>query len=216
MDGVAINVFIADDDTMVLDGLAMVLEQSGEFRVGHKARNARALLRALEGAQPDVVLLDIRMPEENGLECCREIKLRWPNLPVLMLSTFHDDEYLKDALRYGAHGYLLKHQTPEALMLAIRSAVNGTFSFEPGVARSLAVDAAQEKEQTFHGLTEREQAVLRLVAEGRSNREISDQLFLSEGTVRNYVSTLLQFAGVRDRTQLVIWYFQNGKPGAGV
>jgi DNA-binding NarL/FixJ family response regulator len=206
----SIRLLLADDDSLVRDGLAMVLQQSGEFLVSATARNGAEALEALSDDLPDVVLLDIRMPDMDGLVCCRKIRERYPQLPVLMLTTFQDDEYLAEALEAGAQGYLLKHQSADAVMLAIRNAVSGNLSFEPGVARALEVRATDGDETFLDGLPPRAIDVLRRLAEGCSNREIAEQLYLSEGTVRNYVSDLLQFADVRDRTQLVIWYYRRG------
>lgn len=210
-----LRVLLADDDALVLDGLAMVLQQSGDFLISAKARNGTEALKALEALDtpeqdlPDVVLLDIRMPDMDGLVCCRKVKERYPNLPVLMLTTFQDDEYLADALSAGAQGYLLKHQSADAVMLAIRNAVSGNVSFDAGVARSLTVNAPDRNNDFLAGLPARAIDVLHSLVEGGSNKEIAEQLYLSEGTVRNYVSDLLQFADVRDRTQLVIWYHRN-------
>lgn len=205
------RILLVDDDELVLDGLAMVLEQSGDYTVSVRARNGAEALRALSDDLPDVVLLDIRMPDMDGLTCCRAIHAEYPNLPVLMLTTFADDEYLRDALAAGARGYLLKHQSAEAVMLAIRNAISGNMTFEPGIARSLDVRPADTGSAFLEGLSGRETDVLYRLVQGRSNREIADELYLSEGTVRNYVSSLLQFAGARDRTQLVIWYYQKGE-----
>jgi DNA-binding NarL/FixJ family response regulator len=206
-----IRLLLADDDALVRDGLAMVLQQSGEFLVSATARNGAEALEALSHDIPDLVLLDIRMPDMDGLVCCREIRERYPKLPVLMLSTFQDNDYLAGALDAGARGYLLKHQSADAVMLAIRNALSGNVSFEPGVARALEVQTAQRDDAFLADLPARAIEVLRVLVLGHSNREIADQLCLSEGTVRNYVSELLQFAEVRDRTQLVIWYYRNGE-----
>jgi DNA-binding NarL/FixJ family response regulator len=206
--GEVIRVLLADDDELVRDGLAMVLEQSGGFVVTEKAADGARALAALSREVPDVVLLDIRMPDMDGLECCRRIKERHPALPVLMLTTFQDDEYLAGSLEAGSHGYLLKHQSAEAVIMAIRNAVNGTYSFGPGVARSLRVDSSARSASLLDELPPRGRDVLQLLVEGFSNREIAETTHLSEGTVRNYVSSLLQFADVRDRTQLVIWYYR--------
>jgi DNA-binding NarL/FixJ family response regulator len=201
---------LADDDDLVRDGLAMVLQQSGEFLVASAVCNGAKALEALSHELPDVVLLDIRMPDMDGLQCCRKIREQYPELPILMLTTFQDDAYLAEAIEAGARGYLLKHQSAEAVMLGIRNAVSGNVSFEPGVARSLGVRSTTGDEAFLEGLPARAVDVLRRLVEGSSNREIAEQLYLSEGTVRNYISELLQFADVRDRTQLVIWYYRAG------
>ncbi len=202
------RILIADDDALVRDGLAMVLEQSGKFTITNSVENGRQALDALENKLPDVVLLDISMPDMDGLECCRRVKERYPNLPVLLLTTFQNDEYLATSLDVGAHGYLLKHQSTDAVILAIQNAINGNMSFDPGVAQSLRVRSDSPDAARLAGLSSRERGVLELVVEGCSNRQIAAKLFLSEGTVRNYVSALLQFADVRDRTQLVVWYYR--------
>ncbi|NBF39530.1 MAG: response regulator [Spirochaetes bacterium] len=205
-----IRLLLADDDDLVRDGLAMVLQQSGEFLVASAVCNGAKALEALSHELPDVVLLDIRMPDMDGLQCCRKIREQYPELPILMLTTFQDDAYLAEAIEAGARGYLLKHQSAEAVMLGIRNAVSGNVSFEPGVARSLGVRSTTGDEAFLEGLPARAVDVLRRLVEGSSNREIAEQLYLSEGTVRNYISELLQFADVRDRTQLVIWYYRAG------
>jgi DNA-binding NarL/FixJ family response regulator len=204
------RLLLADDDDPVRDELAMALQQSGEFLVAAAVRNGAEALEALSQDLPDLALLDIRMPDVDGLQCCRKIKERYPELPVLMLTTFQDDTYLAEALEAGAHGYLLKHQSAEAVMHGIRNALSGNVSFEPGVARSLGVIDTARDEAFLEGLPPRAIDVLRSLARGSSNREIAEQLFLSEGTVRNYVSNLLQFADVRDRTPLVIWFYRSG------
>lgn len=210
-DSKSIRILLADDDALVRDGLAMVLEQTGSFHISAKVQNGTEALDSLSHDVPDAVLLDIRMPDMDGLECCRKIRERHPDLPVLMLTTFQDDAYLAEALQAGASGYLLKHQSAEAVILAIRNAINGNVSFEPGVARSLGVQTTGRDDAFLEGLPPRERDVLRLLVQGCSNKEIADELYLSEGTVRNYVSALLQFADVRDRTQLVIWYYRQGE-----
>lgn len=204
-----IRVILADDDELVRDGMAVVLRQTGEFTITATAATGAQALAAVNRQPPDIVLLDIRMPDMDGLECCRLIKRAHPELPVLMVSTFKNDQYLSQALEAGAHGYLLKHQSTDALVLAIHNAVQGNLSFDPGMAASLAVRPAADAERFLRDLPAREREVLQRLAEGYSNKEIAALCHLSAGTVRNYVSSLLQFAHVRDRTQLVIWYYRN-------
>jgi DNA-binding NarL/FixJ family response regulator len=205
------TIMIADDDGLVRDGLSMVLEQSGIFQVVGDFVNGRALLLALESQVPDVVLVDVRMPEMTGIECCKVISERYPKLPVLVLTTFQDDEYLSEALKAGAKGYLLKHQSSQAVIIGIQNAIQGNLSFDPDVAKSLSIGEGNQTEDHLSGIPPRELEVLKLLAKGYSNKEISETLYLSPGTVRNYVSSLLDFAGVRDRTQLVIWYYRRGE-----
>lgn len=204
-----IRVVLADDDALVRDGMAMVLQQSGDFYMSACVKNGAEALAAVSKEQPDVVLLDVRMPDMDGLECCRRLHAQYPELPVLMLSTFQDDEYLTQALEAGAVGYLLKHQSTDAVRSAIRNAANGNVTFEPGLAASLRVQSTKPNDAFLEGLPARERDVLELIVAGSSNKEIADTIHLSVGTVRNYVSSLLQFADVRDRTQLVIWYYRN-------
>jgi len=204
-----IRVVLADDDALVRDGLALVLQQSGGFYVSACVKNGAEALAAVSKARPDVVLLDVRMPDMDGLECCRRLHAQYPELAVLMLSTFQDDAYLAQALEAGAVGYLLKHQSTEAVTSAIRNAATGNVTFEPRLAASLRVQSTTPNDAFLQGLPPRERDVLELIVAGSSNKEIADTIHLSVGTVRNYVSSLLQFADVRDRTQLVIWYYRN-------
>ena len=204
------TIMIADDDALVRDGLAMVLEQSKVFKVIGSFASAQELLLALDSQEPHVVLVDVRMPGMTGIECCNVISQKFPQLPVLVLTTFQDDEYLSQALTAGAKGYLLKHQSSQAVILAIQNAILGNFSFGSEAAKSLGVPQASQAEDWLVGIPPREREVLELIVKGYSNKEISETLFLSPGTVRNYVSSLLEFARVRDRTQLVIWYYRKG------
>ena len=172
----------------------------------------------MEEHQPDVALLDVRMPEMDGVECTRRIKQRYPRTKVIILTTFDDDEYIYDALRYGATGYLLKGVSVDRLTEAVREAAHGGSIIAPEVAsrvlqmfaRMAGNTAAERVGRTDAAeLTRMEGRVVGAVGRGLSNREIAERLFLSEGTVRNYISGILRKLDLRDRTQLAIWAVQN-------
>ena len=178
----------------------------------------RGIVKIVEEKQPDVVLLDIRMPEMDGVECTRRIKQEFPGIKVIILTTFDDDDYVFDALRYGASGYLLKGVSVDGLTNAVREAARGGSIIAPDVASKVLqmfsrmaqgdVQVRVNKKNALE-LTKMEWQVIREVGCGLSNKEIAGRLYLSEGTVRNYISSILRKLELRDRTQLAIWAVQN-------
>lgn len=206
------TILLADDDALVRDGLKVLIEQQPDLRVISTVGDGRQALTQLRRLQPELALLDIRMPEMNGIDCCRQAKQEHTELKVLILTTFHDDEFIRSAMQAGADGYLLKHQSGQVMIDGIRSVLAGNVVLEPSVARSLSnpslviTDITEQAQQ--RGITARELDVLQHIAQGLSNREIAEKLYLGEGTIRNYVSNLLEKLTLRDRTQLVIWYYQ--------
>lgn len=212
------RVVIVDDQTLVRQGIRGLLELVGIEVVG-EADDGRAALEAIEAASPDVVLLDLRMPRHDGLWALERLRERGIEVPVLVLTTFDDDEVVIDALRAGARGYLLKDVTLDQLAHAVATLARGGTLIAPSITDRLlrairsrphpgggAAPVAQE-------LTERELEVLRLVAEGYSNREIAESLFLAEGTVKNHVSAILVKLGARDRTNAVLRALHDGLLG---
>ena len=202
-----IRILIAEDQKMVRQGLKMMIETDPDMRVTGEAANGREAVALCERQSFDVVVLDIRMPEMDGLEAARLILSRWPERKVLILTTFNDDEYALEALKIGASGYMLKDAEPESLIRSIRSCLSGGLPLEEQVAakvmpRLLKKTASKPVDPS---LTPRELAIIRKVGEGRSNKEIADELALSVGTVKNHISIILDKLELRDRTQLAIY-----------
>ncbi|GAA6619872.1 response regulator [Scytonema sp. NUACC26] len=205
-----IKVLLADDQNLIRQGLKALLELEEDLEIVGEAENGEMALRIIEELHPDVVLMDIRMPIMDGVAATREIQNRFPEVKVLVLTTFDDDEYVKAALQNGATGYLLKDTPSEELAFAIRAVRKGYTQLGPGIVKKLLsqiypVNAPQPLPSGLVELTPREKEVLRLIATGASNREIAQQLFISEGTVKNHVTNILNRLNLRDRTQAAIF-----------
>ncbi|MCS7060447.1 MAG: response regulator transcription factor [Anaerolineae bacterium] len=206
-----IRILIVDDQRLMREGLRMLLEMEDDFEVVGEANDGQAALDACSQLAPDIVLMDIRMPGMDGVEATRRLLERNPSARVIILTTFDDDQYVFEGLRAGALGYLLKDLSGEELARAIRTVAHGGALVEPSVARKVFAEFARLKSEArevgdlpSEPLSEREIEVLRLIAAGMSNREIAQQLFLAEGTVKNYVSNVLSKIGARDRTQAAL------------
>lgn len=209
-----IRVLVADDQRLVRDGIASLLGiQEGIQVVGTASNGEEAVEQAL-ALNPDVALMDIRMPVMDGVEATRRIRNELPGCQVLMLTTFDDEEYILDALRAGACGYLLKDIPAYDLASAIKSAHQGIYQLDAGVAGKMLLALSANRERatpavvvppTAADLSAREVEVLRLIAKGASNREIAEQLVISEGTVKSHISNILNRLGLRDRTQAAIY-----------
>ncbi len=209
------RVLVVDDQTLVRRGICSLLEVAGIEVVG-EADDGRAALDVVAAAAPDVVLLDLRMPRFDGIWTLHRLRERGTEVPVLVLTTFDDDALLLAALHAGARGYLLKDVTLEQLTRAVRTLAAGGTLIAPSITDRLlrAIRSGPSPVGAGAGpvqdLTEREREVLRLVAEGCSNREISAALFLAEGTVKNHVSVILSKLGARDRTKAVLRALHEG------
>ena len=208
-----IRLIIADDEMLIRTGLKIMLEASGNVEVLALAENGRAAFEACTIHRPDVVLMDIRMPESNGIEGTKLIKEAFPEVKVLIVTTFQDTEYIVEAVQNGASGYLLKDSSPEAILDGIKVALSGKVVMDTVISEALLTKTSVEKEESFDaekwGLTTREVELIAQVAKGLSNKEIAQTLFLSEGTVKNNISTILSKLELRDRTQLVIFAYEN-------
>lgn len=203
-----IRILLAEDQGMVRQGLKMMVETDAELKVTGEASNGKEAVSLCEKNHFDVVILDIRMPEMDGLEAARIIHSRWPDRKVLMLTTFNDDEYALEALKSGASGYMLKDAEPEELIKAIRSCLAGGLSLQDQVAAKVMprlIKQQSETEAVDPSLTPRELDIIRRIGEGRSNKEIAEELALSVGTVKNHISIILDKLELRDRTQIAIY-----------
>ncbi len=214
-----IRVLLADDDLLVRSGLRALLDAEEDLTVVGEAADGRQAVDRARELQPDVVVMDVRMPRLDGVGATREI-VSWPRRPrVLVLTTFDLDEIVDDALDAGADGFLLKRATPEQLVDGIRTVFAGDALVAPAVTRRLLLaharrrPADRERLQLAAHLTEREADILRALAEGLSNAEIAARLWLSQETVKTHVSSILGKLGVRDRTQAVVWAYRTGFVG---
>ena len=200
------NIVIIDDDVLVSSALKTILESKEEIRVSGMGQDGGEALRLYREHKPDVLLMDIRMKNVSGLAASREILKEYPEAKILLLTTFSDDEYIVKALKYGVKGYLLK-QDYNSILPALQAVKTGQTVFGTEI---IAKIPGLLQEKTFdweaHEISGKELEVISLVAEGLSNKEIAKRLFLSEGTVRNYISSILDKLELRDRTQLAVYY----------
>ncbi len=204
------KIVIVDDDKLVSLSLKTILEATGEIQVLELGQNGQEAIALYQKHKPEVLLMDIRMEVMSGLEAAEQILRQAPSANILFLTTFLDDEYIVRALRLGAKGYILK-QNFESLLPALKAVANGQSVFGNEIITRLPDFLSQTRvfDYSTQGITEKELRIIELVAEGLSNREIASQLFLSEGTVRNYLSSILEKLDLRDRTQLAVFYYQN-------
>ncbi len=209
-----IKVIIADDSDFVRDGMKIILDVDDEFEVIGSASNGREAIELAKKQKPDVFLMDIQMPEMDGIEATKLI-VEQDLGKVLILTTFDDDELVKQALLNGAKGYLIKNHTPEHLKQMIKSVYNGTGVMEEGFLESLAAgqvtDGSSKGGFDPAGYTEREMDIVKAVADGLSNKEIAERLFITEGTVKNYITNILSKEGLSHRTALAVYYLTGKK-----
>lgn len=208
------KILICDDQAVIRDGLEMLLKLEKDFEIVGAAQDGSEALELAAQKSPDLILMDLKMPVMNGIEATREIRAKFPDIKILVLTTYDDDEWVFDAIRAGAAGYLLKDTPRQRIVEAIRGTVEGRSFVDPAIAgRLLNQVASNQKQPTSvlaEKLTERELDVLRLIAKGFNNGGIAGQLHLSEGTVRNHVSAILEKLGVSDRTQAAVIAIQHG------
>ncbi len=214
-----IKVLIADDQELIRQSLQIVLDIEKDMEVSAAVGNGLEVIRAVRKKKPDVILMDIRMPEMDGVVCTQIIKENYPEIKVIILTTFDDEEYVFNALKYGASGYLLKGISTKELTEAIRKVYHGSAMINGDIASkvvklfskmaqsnmTIKVDTAQSAK-----LKQTEWQMIALIGRGLSNKEIAGKLNLSEGTVRNGLSSILKKLNLRDRTQLAIWAVQAG------
>jgi DNA-binding NarL/FixJ family response regulator len=210
-----IRVLLVDDQTLIRQGIAMLLELEPDLEVVGAVGDGRAAIEAVERLRPDVVLMDVRMPEMDGVTATRELHRRFPDIGVIILTTFDDDEYIFEGLKAGARGYLLKDISSEEMAEAVRTVARGEALIQPSIARKVVAEfsrlaagsppAPERSPLKMPGaLTERELDVLKALARGMSNKEIAAALVITEGTVKTHISNILAKLDVRDRTQAVL------------
>ncbi len=208
------KILLCDDQAVIRDGLEMLLTLEKDFQVVGAAQDGAEAVELATQKQPDLILMDLKMPGTNGIEATRQIHAKFPNMKILVLTTYDDDEWVFDAIRAGASGYLLKDTPRQKIVEAIRGTVDGKSFLDPAIAGKLMNQVASNQKQPtsllVEKLTERELDVLRLIAKGFNNNDVAGQLHLSEGTVRNHVSAILEKLGVSDRTQAAVIAIQHG------
>jgi len=208
------KILLCDDQALIRDGLEMLLRLERDIEVVGQARDGAEAVELVPQLQPDLVLMDLKMPGMNGIEATRQIRTHHPGVKVLVLTTYDDDEWVFDAIRAGASGYLLKDTPRNEVLKAVRGTVEGKSFVDPAVTGKLLGQVAGQQTQPStlitDRLTERETDVLQLLAQGLTNANIAARLYLSEGTVRNHVSAILSKLDVADRTQAAVMAIQYG------
>lgn len=208
-----LRIILVDDHEVVRLGLKSLLDRHPNFEVIAEASNAREAIEKVDAYKPDVVVLDIRLPGGSGIEACEQISSKHPGIKIIMLTSYAEDEMLFSAIRAGASGYVLKQIGGEDLVRAIEAVGRGEALLDPAVTQRIFQEvrrAAQEEEASaFSPLTLQERHVLLLVSEGKTNRQIAKALFLGEGTVRNYVSSILAKLGVANRAEAAAYAVQH-------
>ena len=211
------RVLLVDDQTLIRQGIHVLLMTEPGMEVVGEATNGKEALQFVEQLRPEVVLMDVRMPEMDGVTATREITARHPEIGVIILTTFDDEAYIFEGLRAGARGYLLKDISSEEMAEAVRVVAKGGALIQPSITRKVLSEfarlselpstpppVAQRPAPMAEPLTDRELEVLRCIAEGLSNRETAERLVITEGTVKNHVSNLIAKLNVRDRTQALL------------
>lgn len=208
-----INLLIVDDELLIREGLKILLSVYEDIQVAGLCADGEAALSYCREHPVDVVLMDIRMPKCDGVRATQLIKELLPQIVIVILTTFQDDEYVTEALGYGASGYLLKDSSPDKIYEAVKGAYAGNIVINPDVLKIMInhqnSDGNSEQFRHKTSLQEKEVELIRLVAAGLNNKEIGEKLFITEGTVKNNISTILSKLALRDRTQLTIFAFKN-------
>lgn len=204
-----IRVLIVDDQALIREGLSLMLGLYDEINIVGEASNGNECIDLLGKKEVDVILMDIRMPVMDGVEATRIIKEKYPDIKIIILTTFNEDEYIFEGLNNGADGYILKDVTSKELVDSIKSVYEGNIMFHGEVAKTIAKavknrNDIEEEKSLLNRLTPREAEIARLIGEGKSNREISKILYITEGTVKNHVTKILDKLELRDRTQLAL------------
>lgn len=208
-----VNIVIVDDQQIVREGLKMILSLHEDVQVIGEAVNGAEALEMLTYTSPDVILMDIKMPIMDGIEATKLVKSKYPDIKVIILTTFNDNEYIFSGLKNGADGYILKDSGSQEIMNSIKTACEGNILLNPQITREVvnALNSGKHigsetanHEPILHLLTPRELEVAKFIMEGKSNKEISNKLFITEGTVKNYVSKMLEKLELKNRTELTL------------
>ncbi|WP_234123551.1 response regulator transcription factor [Clostridium hydrogenum] len=209
-----IRVMIADDQLIVREGLKKILSLDNEIEVVSEASNGYEVLENLGKHIVDIILMDVRMPKMDGIKCSNLVKKDYPNIKIIILTTFNEDDYIFDGIESGISGYLLKDSEIDYIIKSIKEAFNNKMMFDPSVTPKLVnalsnKSSKPNKAEILNLLTAREKDIVKLVIDGKSNNEISDILFISEGTVKNYISKILKKLNLQRRTQLSALFLKN-------
>jgi DNA-binding NarL/FixJ family response regulator len=211
-----IRILLVDDQIIIRQGLRSLLESQADFQIVGEAENGKSAIALVEQLydtpeQPDLILMDVRMPVMDGVAAIKKLSEQFSSISVLVLSTFDDDEYITQAMQFGAKGYLLKDTAIEEIAAAIRSSIKGYTQLGPGLFQKFLITSSQhhyplsqELSTTLQALSPREKEVLALIAQGASNKEIAQKLYISERTVKAHVTSILSQLNLRDRTQAAI------------
>lgn len=213
-----IKILIADDQELIRESLKIILSTNNEFEVIDTVGSGKEVVESIRRHIPDIILMDVRMPDMDGVQCTKFVKEVYPEIKVIVLTTFDDDEYIFSALKYGASGYLLKGVSLDELTSAIKTVLQGGAIFNPNVASKVTkifsemaknnIVAERIHDEDLPNLSDTEWKIIQQVSQGLSNKEIAEILKFTEGTIRNYLSVILDKLQLRDRTQLAIWYIQ--------
>lgn len=216
-----IKILIADDQELIRESLKIILSTNNEFEVIDTVGSGKEVVESIRRHIPDIILMDVRMPDMDGVQCTKFVKEVYPEIKVIVLTTFDDDEYIFSALKYGANGYLLKGVSLDELTSAIKTVLQGGAIFNPNVASKVTkifsemaknnIVAERIHDEDLPNLSDTEWKIIQQVSQGLSNKEIAEILKFTEGTIRNYLSVILDKLQLRDRTQLAIWYIHRGK-----
>lgn len=210
-----INVIIVDDEKLIREGLSIILGSTPWINIAGLCSNGKEALELCRSKEVDVVLMDIRMPVCDGVMGTKLIKDEFSKIKILVLTTFKDDEYIYDAMKYGASGYLLKDTSYESIIDSIKSVYNGSIVVHPEIASKLIGNIQDKNKNTIDEimknfkLTQREVEIITGIGSGLTNKEIGDKLYITEGTVKNYISDILSKLELRDRTQIAIYALRN-------
>lgn len=208
-----IRLMLVDDQTLIRQGLASLLSLEDDFEIIGQAGHGQEAVSLADTLRPDMILMDIRMPVMDGVAATKSVKEKHPDIKVLVLTTFDEDEYIVKAMQAGASGYLLKDAPTEQLAAAIRSVHCGFTQLGPTIApklfSKLSSTSNEPKEDVHSMFTGRELEILKLLGQGKSNKEIAQSLYITEGTVKNHITKILAQLNVRDRTQAALWAQQN-------
>lgn len=207
-----INILLVDDQQIIRDGLESLLKTQDNFTIIGQASNGLEAIAFVEHKIPDVILMDIRMPMLNGVEATKQILEKYKTIKIIILTTFDDDEFILEAMSYGASGYLLKDTSSEKLITAINDSINGNIILPGQIAMKIVSHISKKdyRNVNLDDFSEREKDIIKLLVEGKTNQQISDKLFLSIGTVKNYLSQIYSKSNTTDRTNAILFFKELG------